>query len=156
MHQIVDPPAAHFQVFVFTNTGQDIAAAALGATTALSSLFGTNYASYGNDLYADPINGVTLNTFVNSGCGGGGDTWSVSFPPVLPVYPLGYPMPVSSVVFVNRGDNAGNVSRPSAGAASTRGYSALVASLPTPPPLPRRPRRAGEPHRDGRRVPEPH
>ena len=90
------------QVFVFTSTGQNIAASALGAVATSTSTWSTSYPTYANDGNADWVNS---NVF-SSNCVTG-DAWTVTFPPLLPVYPGGFPLPVSSVVFVNRQDNAG-------------------------------------------------
>ena len=109
------------EVFVFTSTGQNVAASAIGGVATLSTTYGSNYAYYGNDMYADPPTAVSNNWFVNGGCASGGDVWRLSFPPATG-YPSGLPVPISSVVFVNRQDSTGNAVRITAGL----GYLQLV------------------------------
>ena len=99
---------------MFSSTGQDLAASAIGGVATLSSTYGTNYAYYGNDLLTDPATQVGNGQFPNGGCSGSGDVWTVQFPPQSG-YPQGYPMPVSSVVFINRQDSTGNAGRITAG-----------------------------------------
>ena len=68
------------QVFVFSNTGQNIAASALGAVATLTTTANSNFASYGNDMYADPQTASSLGWFVNGNCaasGGTPDSWTV-------------------------------------------------------------------------------
>ena len=91
-----------------TNTGQNVAASALGATSVWS--VGTQYPgqsnTYGNDLFTDPYlaynNGNSPQLI--AGLQGAG-TWIVTFPVTNPeLYPFGEPAPISSVVIVNRVD----------------------------------------------------
>lgn len=93
------------ELFAFSDTGQDVAAGALGATAswAVGSGYSTQYASNGIDLFCDPWLAYAANPQLIAGSSAGGATWAVAFPPG-PGYPGGFPSPVSSVVFVNRLD----------------------------------------------------
>ena len=63
------------------------------------------FATYGNDLMADPVVAGAQSLFVNSGSPNSytGQNWTVTFAP-QPGYPGGFPVPISTVVFVNRID----------------------------------------------------
>jgi len=95
------------EIFAFSNTGQNVAASILGASASMSSVYSaTAYqAFYGNDLNADPFvyGGTGSNQFPNSGNPATGSNWTVQFAP-QPGYAAGYPVPISTVYFVNRLD----------------------------------------------------
>ena len=100
------------ELFAFTNTGQNVAAAALGATAAFTagtvySASGTSQlAAYGNDLITDPYVVATLNlpSGLMAGTTGAG-AWTVTFPVANPLYwPLPQPYLIASVVMINRLD----------------------------------------------------
>ena len=84
------------ECFAFSSSGQNVAAAALGATAAWTS--GTQYqtqaAMYGNDLGTDPWIAASAVPQRIAGSSGGA-TWTVKFAPVN-AFPLGQPFPISS------------------------------------------------------------
>ena len=100
------------ELFAFTSTGQNVAAAALGATSVWST--GTQYAgppnaalnTYANDLFTDPYlafnnNAAPMKIAATSSAG----TWLVTFPVTNSLlYPFGEPSPIASVVIINRVD----------------------------------------------------
>ena len=84
------------EVFVFSSTGQNVAASALGAVSKLTTTSGSNSAGYGNDLYADDLTAASLGWFANGGCATGSgtlDAWNVTFPGLVPV-------PIATVYYV--------------------------------------------------------
>ena len=76
---------------------QELASSLLGGVASLSSVYSASgyFASYGNDLFADPIVAGANGWFINSGNPTGGSTWNVSFAPQSG-FPGGYPYPVST------------------------------------------------------------
>lgn len=94
------------EIFAFSNTGQNIAASALGAVAAIPTSVATGNPAFGNDMFADPASASAGGMEANGNClttGATTDSWTLNFPPA-PGYPLGYPTPVSSVYYVNRLD----------------------------------------------------
>ena len=83
------------EVFVFDINNRNVAAAAYGGTTFMTSTYGTNYAQFGNDLIADSylVTNNGGNSFVNAGCASTLDYWQVTWPT---------PTLISEVYFVNR------------------------------------------------------
>ena len=102
----VRPPLTlRTQIFVFSSTGQNLAASILGAVSSQTTTSGTAVAAYGNDMYADPATASARGWLTNGACSGvGADAWTVRFPPAAG-YPLGLPTLISSVVYVNRMDS---------------------------------------------------
>ena len=80
----------------------------LGASASFTSgvAFSTQFATYGNDLYTDPWLAATANPQQITGSSGVA-TWTLQFPPTS-FYPAGVPVPISSIVFINRCDNGLN------------------------------------------------
>ena len=89
-------PPPNLQLFVFDVNNRNVGATAAGATEKLTSTYGTNVASYGADLMADPNLAETTGAFVNAGCTALSDYYSVTFKPVA------NPTQISMIYFVNR------------------------------------------------------
>ena len=68
------------QLFVFDINGRNVASTAAGAVATLSSTYGTNYASFGGDLYCDAWGASSSQSFVNAGCTAQSDYYQVIFP----------------------------------------------------------------------------
>ena len=96
------------ELFVFDVNGRDVGASVAGAALSQSTVYGSNFASYGGDLQCDAWGNFGTQTFVNDGCTAASDYYQAIFPPSPPLYPNGLPAPIASVVFVNRLDGGNN------------------------------------------------
>ena len=56
------------ELIVLSSTGQNLATLATAGTPLISSLYGTNVATYSNDLFISPFTGGTDQKFVNTAC----------------------------------------------------------------------------------------
>ena len=103
-----EPLVPVMQLFVFSNTGRNLASSP-GALTEFSGspTYQTQFPWWGNDLNTDPWLAAAANPQQIAGTVGGPASWILNFPPG-PGYPLGFPTMVSSVVFINRCDGGSN------------------------------------------------